>query len=115
MYTVAGTQAENTIDNHIVVSKMYSMYKTQYDDDPEEAEPEELAGVLLFPQAARLAVRARARIRVKNFFIFQYFLLFRFAAERRIYGSIRKDLSRRTSARIAPPPGNVNDFSHVIA
>ena len=40
MYTVAGTQAENTIDNHIVVSKMYSMYKTQYDDDPEEAEPE---------------------------------------------------------------------------
>ena len=82
---------------------------------PEEAEPEELAGVLLFPQAARLAVRARARIRVKNFFIFQYFLLFRFAAERRIYGSIRRDLSRRTSARIAPPPGNVNDFSHVFA
>ena len=40
MYTVAGTQAENTIDNHIVVTKMYSMYKTQYDDDPEEAEPE---------------------------------------------------------------------------
>ena len=40
VYTVAGTQAENTIDNHIVVSKMYSMYKTQYDDDPEEAEPE---------------------------------------------------------------------------
>lgn len=40
MYTVAGTQAENTLDNHIVVSKMYSLFKTQYDDDPDEAEPE---------------------------------------------------------------------------
>ena len=39
-YIVAGTQAENTIDNHIVVSKMFAMHKTQYDDDPEEAEPE---------------------------------------------------------------------------
>ena len=42
---------------------------------PAEPEPEE-AGALLLPQAARLAVRASARIRVKNFFIFQYFLLF---------------------------------------
>lgn len=36
---MAGTQAENIIDNHIVVSKMFSLCKTQYDDDPEEAEP----------------------------------------------------------------------------
>ena len=37
---MSGTQAENTIDNHIVVSKMFALHKTQYDDDPEEAEPE---------------------------------------------------------------------------
>ncbi|KAK8816977.1 glutamate-rich WD repeat-containing protein [Blastocystis sp. ATCC 50177/Nand II] len=41
LYTVAGTQAENIIDNHIVVSKMFSLCKTQYDDDPEEAEPDD--------------------------------------------------------------------------
>lgn len=38
---MAGTQAENIIDNHIVVSKMFSLCKTQYDDDPEEAEPDD--------------------------------------------------------------------------
>lgn len=35
---MSGTQAENTIDNHIVVSKMFNLCKTQFDDDPEEAD-----------------------------------------------------------------------------
>ena len=67
MYTVAGTQAENTLDNHIVVAKMYSLFKTQYDDDPDEAEPEN------YEEEAKVAFDtipfhgAVNRIRVRSF------------------------------------------------
>ncbi|KAK8798855.1 hypothetical protein WA158_007939 [Blastocystis sp. Blastoise] len=36
LFAVGGTQAENENDNKLVVMKMFDMYKTKFDEDPEE-------------------------------------------------------------------------------
>lgn len=74
---MSGTQAENTIDNHIVVSKMFNLCKTQFDDDPEEADDDtgdENAKINYDTIPHRGAVN-RIRVSFCNGFLYSVFLV----------------------------------------